>query len=155
MVCENSSLSFDDQMTAASGGNHLLEPGFGRFSIAKVKRSYFSGSEKLTAGDMAVLDLIVTDATGGEATITDRIILNTALLWKITQLAKCIGEIEADAPDGETFTMPWMDLVGRNGFCVIGHRTWTDSMGQQRTANEVKRYVCGSEAEAAREALSI
>lgn len=80
------------------------------FTVVSAEKGYvvkgkYSGQKMITV----TLNLKGTNASG---IITDRITLNTAFMWKISQFFASIGD--APQADGK-YKMHWNDLVGKTG----------------------------------------
>lgn len=133
-------LGWDDDLSA-TGGNDLLKVGRGGFSVLEMIRDHFDGSEKMSACPVAALTLRVTDEDGNSALVSDKLFLNRKMLFKITSFGRSTGLIPEDVKDGDTFRMPWNEVVGATGKCEIAHREWVGDDGEKRVYNQVKKYV--------------
>lgn len=74
----------------------------------------------------------------GQTQVNDRLTLNTASAWKLGEFFRSIGQRK----HGESIKPDWNAVVGATGRATLGTHSWADKQtGEQRTANDVKRYL--------------
>lgn len=127
--------SFNWDSTIENDGSDfkLLDPGVYPFTVKALEKSYYNGGSKIPPCPKALLTLRVN----GETDVTDGLLLDDSLEWKLCQFFTAIGARR----HGEKLKMDWDGVVGRAGYVEIGHRKWTGNDGQERDANQVERYV--------------
>ena len=108
-------LGWDGEITCNSKNFVELPPGDYDFTIDRYERSYFNGSEKVRATDMAIVYFNIRTPDGQETQIRDSYILLKSFQWKIAQLFVGVGLMK----EGETKGMNWPALPGLSGRAKI------------------------------------
>lgn len=111
----------------------LLEPGVYPFVIKSLEKSYYNGSGKIPPCPKALVTLRVN----GETDVTDGLLLDDSLEWKLCQFFNSIGVRK----HGETYNPNWDGLVGKAGYVKITNREWVGNDGNTRQSNQVDRYL--------------
>lgn len=138
-------LDWDMTEVDDSDGFFLIEPGVYGFIVTDLKKERFEGSEKMAPCPKAVVTLsVVTDT--GMVPVTENLMLNTKMLWRISQFFKALGA----KPDPETGKVPvdWSNVLSKEGLLEIERRTYTKRDGSQGEANSVKRFLAPEDASA-------
>ena len=81
-----------------------------------------------------------------EATITDRIMLNTKTQWRVARFFECLGFTRDD--EGR-MQMHWNDVEDKEGWLKIKVREYTDKNGNKQQTNDVDEYCRPTDAEKA------
>ena len=113
---------WDDEVQIETSEYTLLEPGEHDFTVVGFDRDSHSGSEKISACDVAVYTL---DFDG--VRVKYKLYLHKKFNWKITQFFQSIGLIDADAENGSKFVYPWESCIGCKGRAVTGLREYNGS----------------------------
>jgi len=112
----------------------LLEPGVYPFTVKALEKTYYNGGGKIPPCPKALVTLRVN----GETDVTDGLLLDDSLEWKLCAFFLSLGMRK----HGEPLNLAQFgNIVGRSGYVEIGHRKWTGNDGQERDSNQVERYV--------------
>lgn len=141
-------MDWNDSVSNDGGDFKLLEPGIYPFTIKHVEKSYVENASSRYSGAKKA---IVTLRVNGETDVTDGIILDTDLEWKICQFMVGAGIRK----HGETKEMNWDNsfLVGKTGYVEIEHREYQKD-GETRKANQVARYIDPADLDARKAAMA-
>ncbi len=101
------------------------------FKVTAFERSHFDGSEKMAACPAARLTLEFAGPSG-TATVSDRLLLNSKMEWKLSSFFGAIGQRR----HGEKLKMDWNRVIGSTGRAKVGSREYNG-----RKYNEVKSYI--------------
>ncbi len=113
-----------------------LEEGDYNFEVTNFERGRFPGSAKIPACNKASITAVVkTDK--GNASVKFDLILYRSLEWRISAFFRCIGQKK----HGERLVMDWNRVVGSRGRAHFKPRTYTNSYGEEKTANDVDRFI--------------
>lgn len=123
----------------------LLEAGYYPFRVKKLDKERFEGSAKMASCSRAKLTLEV-NVGDHEATITDRIMLNTKTQWRVARFFECLGFTRDD--EGR-MQMHWNDVEDKEGWLKIKVREYTDKNGNKQQTNDVDEYCRPQDAEKA------
>ena len=148
-MAENDNLAMDwDDEVEDSGGFTLLDAGYYPFTVLKLERERFEGSEKCPACPRAHLTLKVESPD--EANIVhERMMLTTRSQWRISRFFEAMG-FEKNPETGK-MAMHWNEVEGRMGWLKLGTRSYTDRSGRDREVNEVDEFVKPADLEKAME----
>lgn len=123
----------------------LLDAGYYPFRVDSLERERFDGSAKMASCPRAKLTLKVT-AGDHEVTITDRIMLNTKMQWRVARFFECLGFTRDDEGN---MHMHWNELEDKSGWLKIKVREYTDKNGNKKQTNDVDEYCRPTDAEKA------
>jgi hypothetical protein len=147
MADEIRAFGWDDTVQTAddSGGDFaVLRPGFATFRISELKRGYFEGSAKMPQCHQMQLTLTCTEADGTSSTVYENLPLLSNWLWKLTAFFKAVRLIPEETPAGSNVNLPWNSLaVGQMGYCKVKNRQYTNKKGEQKTTNQIERFLHG------------
>lgn len=129
-------LEWDDTLCTDGRDLITLPEGDYSFTITDFERARYPGSEKIPACSKAALTAAV-DTEEGKVLVHFDLILWSTLEWKLAQFFRCIGMKE----HGKDMKMDWTKVKGRQGRAHIRPRRYTDRYGQERTANELERFL--------------
>ena len=114
----------------------LLPDGEYEFTVLNMERQRFDGSEKMAPCPMAKLTLDVRSREGN-VTITDRLLLNSKMEWKLSSFFGSIGQKQ----HGSKVKMNWNTVIGSEGHAKIGTREYNG-----KKYNEIRSYVYAEDA---------
>ena len=128
---------WDEQELSDEGGFTVLPEGTYAFEVAKIDRERFEGSEKMAACPRAKVTLNVWTEAGWQQ-VTDRLMLNTKMAWKIARFFEGLGY----AKDPGTGKVPvrWNEAEGRQGYLKLSVSERIVN-GKKYTNNEVDAYL--------------
>ena len=132
----NVAMGWDDEIDSDGQESIILPEGDYKFEVVDFERGNFPGSAKLVACPKAILTLKV-ETENGTAFIKTDIILNRALLFKMSSFFRCIGMKE----HGQKIKMNWDATRGKTGYAHFKPRKYTDSNGNEREANDVEHFI--------------
>ena len=120
-------------------GEHyiILEEGDYNFTVSSFERSFFNGSEKISACNKAILHLQV-DTDQGVANVKTDLILNKVFIWKIAAFFRSIGQKKRGEPLG---SMDWSKVPGSTGKAHFKPRTYLGKDGQEYEINDVSYFI--------------
>lgn len=130
-------------------GDHgwtVLEDGFYPFTVKKIERERFVGSQKMPACPMAKITLSVQGAAGETATVTERLFLTQRMLWKVSRFMESIGRGRNAA--GKVI-IDWVGAEDGAGWLKLKKRSYTTRDGDQRETNDVEMFCKPEEQEKA------
>lgn len=130
-------------------GDHgwtVLEDGFYPFTVKKIERERFVGSQKMPACPMANITLSVQGAAGETATVTERLFLTQRMLWKVSRFMESIGRGRNAA--GKVI-IDWAGAEDGAGWLKLKKRSYTTRDGDQRETNDVEMFCKPEEQEKA------
>jgi hypothetical protein len=113
-----------------------LEEGDYNFTVTAFERGRFPGSTKIPACNKATITVAV-DTPEGRASVRFDLILYRTLEWRISAFFRCIGQKK----HGERLVMDWNKVIGSRGRAHFKPRTYTNSYGEEKTANDVDRFI--------------
>lgn len=128
-------LNWNGFVTNDGEGFTLLEPGEYDFVVSDFERSRSQKSNM----PMAIITLEVGDEIDERVTITDYLVLQDNLEWKISQFFRSLNLKKAgeSVPIDSTFEKS----VGKSGRCKVIQEEYIGSDGQKRKSNKIKRYL--------------
>lgn len=130
-------------------GDHgwtVLEDGFYPFTVKKIERERFVGSQKMPACPMAKITLSVQGAAGETATVTERLFLTQRMLWKVSRFMESIGRGRNAA--GKVI-IDWAGAEDGAGWLKLKKRSYTTRDGERRETNDVEVFCKPEEQEKA------
>ena len=113
-----------------------LEEGDYNFTVTGFERGRFPGSQKIPACNKAAITVSVSTEKGN-ATVKFDLILYRSLEWRISSFFRCIGQKK----HGERLSMDWNAVLGSHGRAHFKPRKYTDKYGEEKTANDVDRFL--------------
>lgn len=157
MAESNLGEAFDWDATEVSdeGGFQLLPAGVYAFGVDKLERAYFEDSAKMAACPQAKLTLSLVGADGATGTVTERLSLNTKMMWRIAQFFQALG-YQKDPATGKV-PVAWNDVEGKGGYLKLKVRTYKKKDGGDGESNDIDEYLAPGDpriAEAQRQAAA-
>lgn len=128
-------LDWNDEINRENGEFILLPAGDYNYTIKGYERARYGGSDKLPPCNKAVLKVHIS-ATEGEVTLTHNLFLHTRTEGLLSEFFTSIGQKKP----GEPLRMNWNTVPGSKGRLKIGIRTYTNKNGEERKANEIKKF---------------
>ena len=111
----------------------LLPEGEYPFTVTKFERGRSKGNGKMPPCNMAILQLHVNE----QAYITEYLLLNSKMEWKLSQFFVSIGLKKR----GERVRMNWSKVLGASGMCRIKVEEYTGDDGKVRHSNKVDAFL--------------
>ncbi len=116
----------------------LLPAGTYEYTVEKMERGRYAGSEKMAACNKADITLTVRDPqTGTSGTVFDTLYLSSKAEWRLSQFFLSIGQKKK----GEPLRPNWSEVPGSTGRVEIEVNKYTDKNGNQKENNCVKKYL--------------
>lgn len=128
-------LQWDDVIEKDTDEFVLLQEGDYDFTVESFNRERHNGSEKLPPCNKAALKLRI-DSEQGTAYINHNLFLHTITEGMLSAFFASIGQKKK----GEPLRMDWGRVPGATGRAKVGIRNYTTKDGEQRKANEIKRF---------------
>lgn len=129
----NRELGWEEEIENEGSENVLLPEGDYPFTVTKFERGRSKGSEKLPPCNMAILTIRLDDQT----TVTENLLLNKKLEWKLCQFFVAIGARK----HGEKFRMNWSKVTGASGYCKVIIEEYTNKDGKIRQINRIDKFL--------------
>lgn len=129
-------LAWDAEIEKESPEFITLPEGEYEFEIVSFERARYAGGDKLPPCNQAKLKLQVT-TKDGIATIMHNLFLHSRTEGMLSAFFNCIGQKK----HGEKLKMDWNRVIGSKGRAKVGIRVYKDNNGNDRQANEVKRFL--------------
>lgn len=117
----------------------LLAEGDYDFEVNKFERKRFNGSAKMASSPMAAVVIKVfdkNDPAKGSTTITENLILNRKMEWKLCQFFTALGLRK----HGEPLKMNWAAIIGKTGKCKVYIDKYTTDKGEERKNNKIEKF---------------
>ena len=132
-------MNWDDEIQQDTSEFEVVPEGEYNFEVIKFERGRTDSDARYPNCNQAIITLRVTnsDFTGE---ITDRLILNKKLEWKLSQFFCAIGQ----KIKGEKVRMNWSAVPGARGKCEITLRSYvkkTDKAGEQTGRSNNIKYL--------------
>ena len=138
-------MDWNDEIEQDSSEFEIVPEGEYDFEVIKFERGRTDSDAKYPNCNQAIITLYVTNSVyAGE--ITDRLILNKKLEWKLSQFFCAIGQKRK----GEKVTMNWAAVLGARGKCKVGIRKYKKQNGEDGEANEILKFYEAQSAAPAR-----
>lgn len=128
-------LGWEDEISDEGKEFVLLEEGDYKFTVAKVERARFQGSEKMPPCNMAKVTFTIWGADDS-TDITENFLLNSKMEWKLSALFLSIGLKK----HGEPLKMQWSRVPGAKGKCHVFIDTYINKDGEEKKINRIKKF---------------
>lgn len=136
-MSENRNLDWNDAIENDGQEFIVLPEGDYIYTVTGFERGWQNSTAKIQGGcNKAILTLEVRTAEG-TAVFNTNLLLCTSLEWRISAFFRSIGQKK----HGERLVMNWNKVIGAKGMAHIKPRTYTGNDGQERTANDVARWI--------------
>jgi hypothetical protein len=134
---DNKELLMDWNDSIETDGQYVLLPeGDYNFTVTHLERGRFAGSTKLPACNKATIHVQV-ETKEGVASVRFDLILYRTLEWRISAFFRCIGQKK----QGEKLTMDWTKVIGSKGRAHFKQRTYTNQNGEEKSINDIERFI--------------
>ena len=110
------------------------------FTVAKIERARFNGSERMQPCNMAKVTVTVWGAEDS-IDITENLFLCNKMEWKLSQFFLSIGLKK----HGEPTRMNWNAAVGKRGKCRVYIDKYKKQDGSEGTSNKIKKFYAYDE----------
>ena len=127
---ENELFDWDSEIESDGQEYVTVTPGDYAFTVTKVERQQFKGSDKIPECQMALVSGTI-DVPKGTATFRERLYLCKSFEWKLSGFFRCLGMKK----HGEKLRMNFPGAVGKRGLAKFGIREYN---GQ--TYNQIEQY---------------
>lgn len=135
-------LGWDDEISSENKPFTLLPEADYDFTVSKVERSRYNGSEKMPACNMAKVTFTIWGPED-KVDVIENFYLNSKNEWKISALYLAIGLKK----HGEPVRMQWNAVTGKRGKCRLEINKYKDKNGNDAQNNRIKRFYAYDEAE--------
>ena len=129
-------MDWDDEISNDGEEYITLPEGDYVFEVVDFERGHYPGSTKIPACNKAELTLKVKTDDGVASARVD-LIMYRSLEWKISSFFRSIGMKQK----GEKVVMKWNSIIGCRGRAHFKPRVYTAKDGNERTANDVTRFL--------------
>jgi hypothetical protein len=127
-------LDFESTIEEESGGFSLLPDGDYDYTVSKVTRGRYEGSDKMPACNSVTVELTVWGADD-KTTVTERFFLVKKFEWKLSHFFLSIGLKK----HGEPLRMRW-NIEGMRGKCKLYVDTYRKQDGSEGKSNKIKKF---------------
>lgn len=125
---------WEDQIKNEGGEFVLLPDGDYEYTVKKVLRTRYNGSEKVPPCNRAMVTFEVAGSDGA-VSIEEGFFLLSNFEWKLSQLFLSLGMKK----HGEPLKMNW-NIIGKRGKCKVVVETYVKKDGTEGKANRIKRF---------------
>ena len=107
------------------------------YEVTGFERARHAGSANLPACNKASLTLTAHGEDGKTSRIFCDLFLYKTMEWKMSEFFRSIGQKK----HGERFTPDWNNVLGQKGVAKVKVTTYTDRNGNERTKNEIDKFL--------------
>lgn len=132
-------IGFEGTIEEESGGFSLLPEGDYDFTVSKITRGRYEGSDKMPACNSVTVELTVWEAND-KAVITERFFLVRKFEWKLSQFFLSIGVKK----HGEPLNMRW-NIEGMKGKCKVYIDKYRKQDGGEGQSNKIRKFYAYDE----------
>lgn len=136
---EYAEIGYEGTIEEESGGFSLLPEGDYDFTVSKVTRGRYEGSDKMPACNSVTVELTIWGPQD-KATITERFFLVKKFEWKLSQFFLSIGLKK----HGEQLVMRW-NIEGMRGKCKVYIDNYKKNDGSDGQSNKIKKFYAYDE----------
>ena len=136
---EYEEIGYEGMIEEESGGFPLLPEGDYDFTVSKITRGRYEGSDKMPACNSVTVELTVWGAQD-KATISERFFLVKKFEWKLSQFFLSIGVKK----HGEPLMMRW-NIEGMRGKCKVYVDHYKKNDGSDGQSNKIKKFYAYDE----------
>jgi hypothetical protein len=137
---EYDEIGYEGTIENEDGGFVLLPDGNYDFTVNKVTRSRYEGSDKMPSCNAVSVELTVWGAGGDKTIITERFFLIKKFEWKLSQFFLSIGLKK----HGEQLVMRW-NIEGYKGKCKVYIDNYKKQDGSDGQSNKIKKFYAYDE----------
>ena len=136
---EYEELGYEGVIENEDGGFTLLPEGDYDFTVSKITRGRYEGSDKMPACNSVTVELTVWGPQD-KTTITERFFLVKKFEWKLSQFFLSIGLKK----HGEQLVMRW-NIEGMRGKCKVYIDCYKKNDGSDGQSNKIKKFYAYDE----------
>ncbi len=136
---EYEEIGYDGTIENEDGGFPLLPDGDYDFTVNKVTRGRYEGSDKMPACNSVTVEMTIWGAQD-KAVITERFFLVKKFEWKLSQFFLSIGLKK----HGEQLMMRW-NIEGYRGKCKVYVDHYKKQDGSDGQSNKIKKFYAYDE----------
>lgn len=136
---EYEEIGYEGTIENEDGGFTLLPDGDYDFTISKITRGRYEGSDKMPACNSVTVELTVWGAQD-KVTLTERFFLVKKFEWKLSQFFLSIGVKK----HGEPLVMRW-NIEGYRGKCKVYIDHYKKQDGGDGQSNKIKKFYAYDE----------
>ena len=136
---EYEEIGFEGTIEEESGGFTLLPDGDYDFTVNKVTRGRYEGSDKMPACNSVTVELTIWGPQD-KTIITERFFLVKKFEWKLSQFFLSIGLKK----HGEQLVMRW-NIEGMKGKCKVYIDNYKRTDGSDGQSNKIKKFYAYDE----------
>lgn len=136
---EYEEIGYEGMIENEDGGFTLLPEGDYDFTVSKITRGRYEGSDKMPACNSVTVELTVWGAQD-KATISERFFLVKKFEWKLSQFFLSIGVKK----HGEPLMMRW-NIEGMRGKCKVYIDHYKKNDGSDGQSNKIKKFYAYDE----------
>ena len=136
---EYEEIDYEGMIEEESGGFTLLPEGDYDFTVSKITRGRYEGSDKMPPCNSVTVDLTVWGPQD-KATVTERFFLVKKFEWKLSQFFLSIGVKK----HGEPLMMRW-NIEGLRGKCKVYIDRYKKQDGSDGQSNKIKKFYAYDE----------
>ena len=131
---------WEDEIVNESGGYELIPEGDYDFTVTRVERARFQGSEKVPPCNMAKVTFTIW-GPDDKIEIIDNFLLCSKFEWKLSALFLAIGQKK----HGEPLRMNWNAVTGAKGKCKVYIDNYKKKDGTDGKSNKIKKLYAYDE----------
>lgn len=136
---EYEEIGYEGTIEEESGGFTLLPDGDYDFTVSKITRGRYEGSDKMPACNSVTVELTVWGPQD-KTTISERFFLVKKFEWKLSQFFLSIGVKK----HGEPLMMRW-NIEGMRGKCKVYIDKYKKNDGSDGQSNKIKKFYAYDE----------
>lgn len=136
---EYEEIGYEGMIENEDGGFTLLPEGDYDFTVSKITRGRYEGSDKMPACNSVTVELTVLGPQD-KATISERFFLVKKFEWKLSQFFLSIGVKK----HGEPLMMRW-NIEGLRGKCKVYVDHYKKQDGSDGQSNKIKKFYAYDE----------
>lgn len=140
-MSEERELMWDDEIEKDGADFVLLPEGDYYFTVTKMERARFAGSEKMPPCNQAKLELTIHSPEYGDVIVFHNLFLHTKTEGLLSNFFTGIGQKKK----GEKLKMNWNTVIGAKGKCKLIVNKYM-SKGEERANNQVRKFYPFEEA---------
>ena len=144
MAEDTGCLGWDGEIADDNAGGGDFQPlpaGEYPFRVVSFTRARHEGSAKLPPCNKAVLEIDILDPAT-RVKVVGKIKKHQLFLHRHTEGLLCAFFRSIGArKHGEKLVMDWQSVPGAAGWCEVGQRPYKNKNGEDRVANEIKRFL--------------
>lgn len=135
----NEFLNWGEGFTAQEDEFVLLNAGVYNFTVTQMEKKVYDGNSSKIPNGCPYAELTISiNSAKGTTNLRERLYLLKSMQWKLTQFFAAIGQ---QPVTGQIFNPNWNTVVGSTGKASVVQHKYTNQNGDERTNNQVDRYL--------------